>query len=308
MYLTLLIQKMFIIFIPVLIGFYCRKTHLFNDNSNKSFSKLMTEITLPCLIFYSVACQSDKYPKNEFINILGISLLLYAFLILISVISSKLYFANKDEIGIIKFVTVFNNCTFMGLPILSALLGDIAVFYIAIFNIVNSLLVFTIGLYFIGLSASNMQNFSLKLLINSGNIMTIISVILFCLNINPHIILRGASEMIGNMTTPLSMIVLGISLYDIKVKEFFEDYKLYVFAIIKLIVIPIVIYLFLMFIKIENKNLLIAITVLSGMPGASITVTLANQYDSNPKLASKYVLLSTILSIITLPLLVYIIQ
>ncbi len=308
MYVNVLIQKMIMLCIPIAIGYICRKKDIFHERANIAFSKLMTEVTMPCLIFYSIACQEAIGSKLYSLNILAIGSICFIILILAATFTDKLYGAKKEEKGIIKFITVFNNCTFMGLPILNAVLGNIGTFYIAIFNIVNNIMVFTIGLYYIGLSANKMGKFTLKLLINTGNIATILGLIFYYLDIKPFIVIQDTTSMIGNMTTPLSMIVLGVSLAEMNVLDIIKSYKLYIFALIKMIAFPLFIFILLRFTGIADKNLILGFTLISAMPGASVTVTLANQYDANPHLASKYMLLSTIISIITIPTVVYIVS
>lgn len=306
MYVEILIKKLLVLLIPIAMGYYCRRVDVFHDRANIAFSKLMTEVSMPCLIFYSIACQDNVGSKSDSIIILGLAFVSFLLFIIIAFFSDKLYRAKSDEVGIIKFITVFNNCTFMGLPILVAVLDQVGVFYIAIFNIANSLLVFTVGLYYIGLSAKNMAKFSFRLLINSGNIATIISLILYYFDIRPFQILTETTSMVGNMTTPLSMIVLGVSLADMNIKEIITEYKLYIFAVIKMLVLPILLIVILKLFGLHDHNLLLGISLISAMPGASITVTLANQYDCNPHLASKYMFLSTIISLLTIPTFVFI--
>lgn len=306
MYVEILIKKLLVLLIPIIIGYYCRKINLFHERANIAFSKLMTEVSMPCLIFFSIAAQENVGSKYDSLIILALAFVSLGAFIIVAIFSDKLYGANKDEIGIIKFITVFNNCSFMGLPILVAVLNKVGVFYIAIFNIANSLLVFTIGLYYIGLSAKNMARFSFKMLINSGNIATIIALLLYYLDIKPFSIISETTNMLGSMTTPLSMIVLGVSLSEMNIKEIITEYKLYIFAIVKMLIMPTLLLFGLKFAGLNNHNLLLGISLISAMPGASITVTLANQYDCNPHLASKYMFISTILSLITIPAFVFI--
>lgn len=303
---NIILQKLVLLFIPIIFGFLCRKVGFFDKQANKYFAKLMTEITVPALLFSSITAEKSANKLPEIMIVLIASLLIFVGFSLLSILTPKVFFAKGREIGIYKFLTVFNNNAFMGFPVLVSILGAKALFYGAIYNIVNNIFAFTIGLYFIGQSAKVKTKFSFKKMINTVNISILVALIIFFVRIPLPDIITSSTKMVGDITTPLSMIILGVSLAEVRFIELFTDYKLYIFSVLKMIVFPIIIWFILKRFVTGMDLLLNSIIIISAMPGAAICVTLATQYEANPQFASKYVLLSTLLSLITIPLVIYI--
>lgn len=304
---NIIIQKLIMLFIPISFGYACRKANYFGSSYAKHFSRLMTEITVPALLFSSIVLEESSGRLGEIITVLLASIAIFFTFSLISIILPKIFHIKKADIGIYKFFTVFNNNAFMGFPVLAAILGTKALFYGALYNIINNVFIFTIGLYFIGLSSKQPTKFNLKKLLNTVNCSIFLALIIFFIKIPIPEVIISSTKLVGDITTPLSMIIIGISLAEVKFLEIFTSLKLYIMSILKMVIFPLLLWLVLKNIISFNELLINSLVIISAMPGAAIAVTLATQYDANQELASKYILLSTILSIITIPFVVAII-
>ena len=203
--------------------------------------------------------------------------------------------------GTYQFMMVFSNCSFMGYPVISALMGKEAIFYMSILLIPFNILAFTYGIWLLSSGQDNGTKFNFKQLINSGTIASIAAVIIYANHFRFPVFIEDACSIVGNITTPLSMIVLGISLAQVPVKEMFNEIRVYPVAAVRLIGLP---FLANYLIKIFTSDIMIiaVVTSTAAMPAASMCVMLSGLYGGNEKLASVGVFITTVLSVITIPI------
>lgn len=291
--------QVLVLFILILIGYMARKKELMDSYVTKKLSKLVMTIFLPSMIVNSMQLEYDPNMINKIINLILISLLMYLVSFLISILL-KFIFKSKEDIGIYQFIILFSNVGFMGYPVVQAVLGKDAVFYTAIFNLPFNLLVMTLGV-FVLCKDNEDYSFSTKALINPVIISVIIGLSLFVLNIKLPAFINKPLELLGNVTTPVSMLVIGSMLCSSSAIECFKNKKLYIVSFIRLILLPFLIYFILKGV-VSDKLLFSIPIVISAMPAASNTAILANEYKANENLASQAVFISTLFSIITIPM------
>ena len=291
--------QVFILFILILVGYIATKKNLIDSSLTKKLSKLIMNIFLPCMIINSMQLEYSPTILKKVLLLILISLLIYAISFLIAIIF-KAISKSKNDIGVYQFAILFSNVGFMGYPIVEAILGKDAIFYAAIFNIPFNLLIMTLGVFVI-CKENNNYSFSFKSLINPVIISIFIGLSLFILNIKLPYIINRPIELLGNITTPLSMIVIGSMLCLSSISECVRNKKLYIVSFIRLILMPILIYFILKGI-VDDKLLFSIPIVISSMPVASNTAILSSEYNANEKIASQLVFVSTLFSIITIPI------
>ncbi len=211
--------------------------------------------------------------------------------------------------GLYRFMAMFGNVGFIGYPMLLAILGHEALFIGSVFNIPYNLLLYTVGIYFITLDSDRARKLKLtyKQFINPGLMATVIGLLLFFLNIQfPKIIVDGTT-MLGNITTPLSMIVIGGSLYDTKINKIFSQYKILVYCFLKMIIFPLLLAIMLTFMGISGMTRGVAV-VLCSMPIAANTVIISKEYKGHVTEASEAVFISTVFLIVSTPIIMLIIN
>ncbi|MFA9399151.1 MAG: AEC family transporter, partial [Clostridiaceae bacterium] len=202
-----------------------------------------------------------------------------------------------------RFTAVFSNCGFMGYPIVSSIYGDIGVFYAAIFNITFNILIWTYGLALF--TGENEYKNIKKVIYNPGIIAVILGLIMFMFSIKIPSNLFNALDLVGSTTIPLSMLIIGSSLSKMKFKDMVNGKDVYYSSFVRLILLPLIV-LFVM--KLLNlSDLVIGIAVIiTAMPAAANTTVFAEKFGKNASFASKCVLISTVLSAITIPLILLI--
>ncbi len=296
-----IMSQIAVLFLVLFIGLFLNKINIIDEHTSKKLSSLVVNITAPLLIINAMLQQNDL-AAQEILVMLAISCALYATTIIMTFFVPKLLRVKKQDVGIYKFMLVFANVAFMGFPVITVFFGESALVYAAILNLPFSLLAYTLGIYFITTSSGEETKFNWKKMINVGVISVFIGLLLMAFGIQLPSFIGDTIKMVGGLTTPISMLVIGASLAHVKIKSLFTNYRLYLYSLLRLLMIPVAVYFILSAIGIEGDMLGVAV-VLSGMPAAANTVMMSKEYGGNAILAAEGVFISTMLSAITIPIL-----
>lgn len=298
-------NQMIVLFLLMLIGYYSLKKDIIDENTSKKLSSIIVNITNPAFIISGVLSETKIGSINDVILVFIVAIFMYIGLVLISLVLPKILRVKKKEDGIYKAMTVFSNVGFIGFPIISALFGKEVLLYGAIFILPYNILAYSYGIYVLTKDNDNEKvKLSFKNFVNLGIISCLVAVVIFIFNIKLPSFAIKTVDSLANLTTPLSMMVIGVSIGKLSFKELFTDVKLYVFSAIKLVIIPIFAFFILKYFV--NDEVIIGTTIIMlCTPIGSMTAMLATEYGGDDKLASKGVLLTTIISIITMPLVIF---
>ena len=168
-------------------------------------------------------------------------------------------------------------------------------------NIPISILIYSYGMYIYAKSAGKASRFELKTIINLPNVSAVLVLILALCSFKFTGFLQDTLEIVGDATVPMSMIVCGSTLAEKPLSGLFEKKFLYVFALIRLIAVPAIVAGLAWFLPVSPlvKGVLV---VIAAMPGSANSVLFAQQYGVSRTLSSRYVFVSTVLSVLTIPL------
>jgi len=295
------INQVVILFLIMGIGVILRKKGLLKDEAKKGFTDLILNITLPCMIISSF---NQKFSTNMLFNAATILIISIGTHIASYSIGKILYFKSSDDKkNILRYLTVFSNAAFMGYPILEALYGKIGIFYASIYCIPVRIFMWTLGVMLF--TKKKGTNYFKQVFLNPGIIAVGIGIIPFLLSVEFPVVINKTLTMMGNMTTPLSMLIVGAMLADADIKGIFAGEVFYA-SFVRLIMIPMVTLIVLKSIGISGEVLGTAI-VLTAMPAGTFTAILAGKFHANEIFASNCVFVSTVLSIITIPLIILLI-
>ena len=303
----ILVKQMLVLFLLMVVGFVCRKIGLLNDESSKKISGLVVNVANPALILSAGINPESTIQGTEFLKTLCLALAIYACLIIISFIIPRILRVPVSERGLYKVMTIFSNIGFMGFPLISAVYGDDALLYAALFMIPYNVLIYTYGLAVIKGNAGDDSEDqtsvkdTLKKVFNVGVIACILMFVLYLTRLPVPSVIEDTVDYLSNLTAPLSMIIIGDSITKINFKKLLTNWRLIVFTLIKLVVIPVVGVLLLSLCGISGDLLGVCMIMLA-TPVGSMTVMLAEQYDGNTELAASGVAFTTVLSVITIPI------
>lgn len=296
-----IVNQMIILFLVMIVGYIANKAKILDQNLNQKMSSLILNVTSPALILSSVATPTNG-SLSSVVQIFLISIVIYMVLPIMGILLGKILKVQKEDRNLYQFMTIFSNVGFMGYPVIQSIFGSEALFFAAIFNLVFNLFCYSYGVYLI--SGNGKLSFDFKQLINPGIVFSIIAVIIYLTKYQMPQIIGETSNLIGSITTPLAMMIIGSSLAEIPIKEVLNDIRIYPYTIIKQILMPILFWWVLKFIT-QDPIILGVLVILIAMPVGSITIMFCNQFNGNTALASKSIFITTLASVFTIPVLVY---
>lgn len=294
------VMQIFSLFLIMVIGYVLRKKNIFDDAANVRFTRLIIYVSLPAQIIKAFVSNQGIVSNREVILMFGISLLIYLLYAIIGVLFIFVFRVPADRRGPYLFMMLFGNVGFMGFPLTEALLGEEALIYAVIFNVIFNLLVYSVGILMIGKKEEEFR-FPIKKLLNMPLISAVLSIILYFGKIRlPEVVVQSLDFM-GNITTPVAMLILGSTIAGMPWKELFDEWRIYVFTAFKLLIIPVLVIGFLNLIPNINPLIRGSLILLSATPVATNATMLAIEYDGNRTLASKGVFFTTLLCMLTIP-------
>lgn len=297
----IVVNQMIQLFIMIGIGFVIAKTSLFEGDFNQKLTKLVLNLTMPCMIIASVMSSQNVTIalKDIMISTFLLVLVLPAFAYL-----CIRFLPLKKHKGLYMFMIMYPNVGFMGFPLMQSIFGSESILSTAIINMGFNLSLFTLGIIVMNYGQTDCPQLQLKSLLSPGVISSLMAILIYILKISVPQVIVNPLTLIGNMTTPLAMMIIGATLATYNIKDIFSDVKVYLFTIFIDVIVPIIFYpLIILFI---NDVMIQGITlIILAMPVANGAVLFAKTYGQDEFLAAKTVFISTLMAIITIPLLVY---
>lgn len=296
--LTVIINKVISLFLIMIIGVYGSKKKIITPMINKGLTNILLEITLPCLVISSFIFDMDNQLKNNIIKCFIYSPIVLITTIFISYIA--LFPIKSDKKIIMQFANVFSNCGFIGFPIIYSIFGGEGVIYASIFNMFFTIALWTYGII---LFNGNIEKKDLKkVFLNPSIIAVIIGLIILIFNISIPEVVYSTLDLVGGVTSPLSMIIIGVILGNSNILNYLRDYTIYYSSILKLLVLPVVL---IIISKIINDNSIVVktLTIITAMPAAAMTSILAEKFDKEKEYSAVIIFITTLFSLITFPLL-----
>ncbi|MDO5382142.1 MAG: AEC family transporter [Eubacteriales bacterium] len=298
----IMLQQMIILFIVMMVGLIANKIDIISGDATRKFSKLVVNVTNPCFVLSSVLGDTDAINGKDLLTIACISITMFTVLIILAVFIPKLLRVPKESRGVYKAMMVFNNLGFMGAPIVAGMYGSEAVLFVAMFVLPFNVLVYTYGVLVIKGKSEDGNKLSILSIINPGVVSSVLAIVIYLTHIQLPTIFSTGIQMIGNITAPLSMMVIGASFATMNFKKIFTNVRLLTFCLIKLIIIPVV-GICIVRIFVNNPQLLGIFLIMIATPVGSMVPMLATTYGADSELSSIGVAVTTILSVATLPLL-----
>lgn len=282
----------------MMIGYVACKKGKLDDYASSKFSWIVLNVANPMLIISSAVNSEGEIQGIELLITAGIAIGMFVVFMILAMALPKLLNIKEEDVPLYKLMTVFNNMAFMGFPVISAAYGSDSLLYASIFLLPFNLLIYTYGIHVV--DKENSGKVEWNKVLNIGVIACIVAAALYLAKIPVPDFAKSVSQGLGHLTGPLSMMVTGISLTKIRIRDLFSDIKLMIFAMIKLLIIPIAGGILLRQF-IANEILCGVVTIIMSTPVASMTVMLAQEKCDHCEAIVKGISLTTILSVITIP-------
>ncbi|HWQ80616.1 MAG TPA: AEC family transporter [Anaerovoracaceae bacterium] len=291
--------KLFLIIIP---GYILSKKCIINEEQNKGISLIVVYVTWPCLI---VDALQMPVSRDLLINACYVTAAMFTTLIIAYLLSRtvcRVASIEKSKTYLFTFMLIFANTGFMGIPISFALYGKEGVFYAVLIDALCNIAIYTMGIALIRKSIGMDGKGDYSQLLSPGMAGIVIGALLFLTNTRLPSALGESVALIGSATAPLAMLTLGFQLGKIRLKELLGDLRIYLLAFLKLAIMPLIFLLVLTLIFTDLSLFAKVIILEASMPVAASSAIFTQRYDGDVKFATKGVLLSTALSIITIPI------
>lgn len=281
------------------VGFGGAKLGIIDETFNRRLTNLLITLIHPCLVLASVLNTAHLLSNGEVLQLIGIAAAIYVVMIPLSWLLQKVLRAPAADGGTYRFMFVFSNLGFMGYPVVETLFGADATFHVTIFVLMFQLVVYTYGIHLLSESG---QRFHLqgKILLRPMVLAAAAALLIYLTGLRVPAAVATTIRYVGNISTPLSMIILGCSLSEVSLQDVFGNGRIYVLVAVKTVAVPLLFYWGLQGI-LHNTLLLGITTVILSMPVATNATILSLAYGGNQKLASAGVFVSTILSMFTIP-------
>lgn len=297
------LQRVLVLFLLIVIGFIAGRSQLISEKGQKDLTNLVLYITMPATIFSAMQLEYSQERIRQATTIIAIVFVCYLVNFILGYFLSRKFTFSKPEADVFRVALLLSNTSFMGYPIVANLLGLEALFFAVIgagfiFEIVS----WSLGVYMIGRNSYANLDFNWKKIVFSPGIMSIAVGLVFFLGQwtvpEPfHSVINSLSP----ATSPLAMIVVGLILSRSNIQEALKNRILYIHAGLKLLAFPLLILFSLRFLGFTGYELVIP-TIMLAMPTASYVAMFAANYENNPKFASQMVFMTSLLSIITIPI------
>ena len=302
----ILLQQIGLFVIYILAGVILVRTKVLNKETLEPISKFVIKMALPVMIFINTVNGVDRQTFFSSLSILGIAAVMYVCLLILGTLSGKVFRLQGEHLQLYRAMTVFGNVGFMGIPIVVSIYPEKGMLYMAVFTIIDQLMLWTLG---VKLTSSEKEGgaFNPKKLINPVTVAIILALICVLTGIRIPLVLNTALQKMGATATPLAMIYLGGVFACIDVLSFIRKPDYYGITLIKMLVFPVLFYILLGFVHIP-ADIRMTMALTSAMPVMSSVVMMANASGSDGDYAMGGIVVTTLCSVLTLPVVSWIFQ
>lgn len=301
---SVLIPKMIVFVVLMVIGYLCAKTNFAGREFTKDASKMVINVFMSATIINSVLVSDARLSGGELLQVMLVLCMSVGVCWVLGAISCRLVGLGDREPLFELLVAVMNNM-FIALPVVETLFGSQAVFYCSLSCIPFNVLLYTFGIYRLQ-GGEGKGSVRLKDIFSVPLLATLVALVIFLLHPPVPPVVKDLASTMAAATMPLSMIVIGSSLGSVSLLDAFKKGKLYLMCAIRLLLCPLLVWL-LAGLMTEDLMLRVTATIIAAAPSGVVVSVLAIQYDRDAVFTSEGILLSTVFSMLTIPLIVSII-
>lgn len=288
---------MLVILFAIACGYAANRLGILGGETDRKISKLLLNISLPAMILGSV-CTGEALPEiSVVLGMLRVALVFYGLELVFVSIVPRLLGGTPEQQGVWRFTLVFSNIAFIGYPVVVTLFGPEALFYAVILALPFNLVVFTLG----PLMLAGAKRFSLRQMFSPGVAAALLALVLALARLRPPAVVGEALEFVGSASVPLSLLCVGSLLAGLSLGRLLASPRLWILTAVRLLVMPLALFPILRALGTAPLLLGIAVTEM-GMPTAINGCLLCMEYGGDAECMAQITFLSTLASIITIPI------
>ena len=287
----------------IAVGFVAAKAKILTAEGTKCCTDIALIIVTPCVIIKSLIREYSAEIMKSLAKAFVLTLLVQVLMIFLSML--LLHSKDKEKERVLRFGSIFANCGFMSLPLQQVILGDDGTLYGSAYIIMFNLVVWSYGVFLISGDIKYIK--PKKLFINPGIIGLLIGIIIFVFSVPVPDIVYSSLNYLSAIYTPLPMLIIGYHLAQSNVLNAFRDIRCIFSVFLSLIVYPLAALGLLYLIGVRG-TLLVSVIISVSAPVAAITTMFSSKFGGDTELSVDMVSLSTVFSLGTMPLVIYIAQ
>lgn len=304
-----LMQQVLVMFLLIGVGFFCVKRNIISEKGSKQLSDLLIYIVVPCLAIDVYQVDMDTGIIKGIILAFGLAIFSH----ILAIVVAKLLFRKREDprYRVERFAAVYSNAGFMGLPLVQATMGDEGVIFATAYLATFNLFAFSLGA--MELQGEGHRPKVRSILLHPGIWSVIVGVLLFCFQIHLPNPIGPAIKYVASMNTPLGMMACGAFIAGTKLKGMFRNKGMYGVCAVRLLLIPLLLILIYKPAGVmhwfEGAEMVVIINLITAScPTAAMASIMSKQYNQDAAYGGQLVAVTTILSIVTLPLVVMVAQ
>lgn len=299
------ISQIISLFLLIMVGYFLRKNNHLDKKETGAISKLLLDLIIPAMLISSLQIDITAKILGDFTDLFLYWIAFYLILIIFASIISKLFPISKDKKIVLNFFLIFGNVGYMGLPVIDVIFPENGIFFGSIGVVIFNIFLWTYGTNLF-LRGNIDKKIDLRDIFNNGVIAIIIGLFLMLTGIKLPTSIMTAVNMLAEATFPLSMLVIGSGLAQIKISGIFKDLNIIAYSILKLIIIPASALIILNYFKTSDPIRSILVLQIA-MPAAANGVIFAERYEGNYIFAAECLFLSTLMAAVSIPTISYLI-
>lgn len=293
-------QQMVIVFLLIMTGYVAYKKEIIHGEVSRGISALVVNICNPAILIRSAFDRDPSVTNDRVLYAVLAGAVLYGVLLTAAFLLPRLLRVEEKWKAQYSLMCLFGNNGFIGIPLVSALFGDSALIYVAIANAYFNGLFYTLGIH---LADGGKSKFRWKNFLNVGNFSIVLTIVLFLVQPPIPVIFRDTINHMANTTTFLAMVVIGISLARTDLKKIFSNRKLYVFIALRFLAVPVLVSLILRTF-VTDPTVYGVMVLMASVPVANLPLMRVEETGGDGQMLSCGIILSTVLSLITIPIVV----
>lgn len=290
--------------LAVVIGYYLYRTGVFTVETNQKLTHFILNFTMPLLIMTSLN-STDLGNRGQILFYIIVGLAFYAVMPFVGKLMNRIMRIEKEESPVYEAFYIFPNNLFMGYPVCASLYGAGCIFFVSVFNLAYNILFFTYGNWLFKETDGQKKSAAeiAKSIVNPGLVSSVAAVILFLTEVKLPDGFVEVCQFVGNLTSPLSMVVIGSVIASYSVTKLLKySWKIYLICVFRLMVIPAATYVIMKALGFSGAMLGVAV-ISMGMPVGAMVSMGCVRAQKNEELGAAGIVVSTILSLLTTPVL-----
>lgn len=302
----ILLEQMLLFVIYIVVGILLVKAKVLDQVTLEPIARFVLKLAMPVMIFTNTVNGVDRETLIQSASILVLTAIFYVCTFLLAKGLAAAFRLQGDRSQVYRALSMFGNIGFMGIPIISSIFPDKGMLYISVFTIIDQLVLWTLGVKLT--TPSGQGRFQARKLVNPCTVAIVLAALFVVAEIPLPGLLNTALTKIGATATPLAMIYLGGVFACINIRAYVRFWEFYGIAVVKMGVLPLVLYVLIGLFPVVPEEIRLTMSLLAGMPAMSSIVMMAKASGSEGDYAMGGIFVTTLCSLVTIPVVSWIMQ